>query len=190
MTAHRPAYPTIALAILAAILGAACQHAARPARAVAPAAPDTAAIDTLLAQVWRAGAGRGANRAAVIRQVGAPDSVVVKSYRDAAWPGIDSIARVWYPSLEFAYIVTRDHRDLLANVTLFGPGDTLPGPIVVGRTTERTLRDLLDHVPTITRRGGATVFVCDLPWNGGDDQIEFLVVADTLRRVHWRPWVD
>jgi hypothetical protein len=52
------------------------------------------------------------------------------------------------------------------------------------------LRDLLDHVPTITQHGHTTVFVCELPWNGGDDQIEFVVVADTLRRVHWRPWVD
>lgn len=186
----RGTWRTIALAVSAAAVGAACQHATRPPRVVTPVVPDTAAIDTLLAHVWQAGAGRGPTRAAVLRQVGAPDSVVVRVYRDSAWPGIDSVARVWYPSFEYAYIVTRDHRDLLGSVTLFGASDTLPGPIVVGRTTTRTLRDLLDHVPTITHRGHTTTFVCDLPWNGGDDQIEFVVVADTLRRVHWRPWVD
>lgn len=181
---------TILLAVSVAAAGVGCQHAARPPRVVTPVVPDTAAIDTLLAHVWRAGAGRGPTRAAVLRHVGAPDSVVVRVYRDSAWPGIDSVARVWYPSYEYAYIVTRDHRDLLGSVTLFGSRDTLPGPIVVGRTTTRMLRDLLDHVPTVTHRGRATIFVCDLPWNGGDDQIEFVVVADTLRRVHWRPWVD
>ncbi len=187
MTA-RGIWRTIGLAAAAA--GAACHSAARPSPAVAPVAPDTSAIDTLLAHVWRAGAGRGPTRAAVVRRVGAPDSVVVRLYRDSAWPGIDSIARVWYSSYEYAFVVTRDHRDLLASVTLFGAGDTLPGSIVVGRTTARMLRDLLDHVPTVTHRAGTTTFVCDLPWNGGDDQIEFVVVADTLRRVHWRPWID
>lgn len=186
----RRVWRTIVLAVSAAVAGAACHHAARPSRAVAPVAPDTAAIDTLLAHVWRVGAGRGPTRAAVLRHVGAPDSTVVTAYRNAAWPGIDSIARVWYPSFEYAYVVTRDHRDLLASVTLFGASDTLPGSIVVGRTTARRLRDLLDHVPTVSHHGKTTTFVCDLPWNGGDDQIEFVIVADTLRRVHWRPWID
>jgi hypothetical protein len=131
----------------------------------------------------------GTTRVEVTRHFGTPQRDTGWAVQDSAWPGIDSAIRLTFHDYEIGFLITKDRRDLLAELTLLTFTDTLAGGIRLGMSTADLL-NTLHRVPTVRQRKDTSVVIVDDLSAPDEALVEFAIVAGTLRRVRFRPWID
>ena len=150
--------------------------------------------DSVFTAIWDAEGGVehaiGNSRAEVVQHLGQPDSATAWLIDSSAgWPDLDSGFRWTYPNYVLAFVTTKDHRDILGELTLLGDRDTLPRGIHVGMAV-KDLLVALTSTPDSSTRGDTTVFHLHSVDAPDEARVDFVGVRGVLRAVSFKPWID
>lgn len=161
--------------------------------AAADARPDTAADpDLLIRRIYDYGLGFGQTLEAIRGMMGPPTSADTTVGPNRHVRGaVDSLFVLRYPGLTFE--LNRPgpvEEDLLTSVSLSEPGHELPGRLRVGLTSREQLRRSLGPPDSTRFRADTSVVSYRVSGPAADRFVEFAVADDTVRRVHWVPYVD
>ena len=148
--------------------------------------------DSLVSAMAAVGRSFGESRAALRASLGPPDSVTTQVLANRHVAGeTDSGFVWWYRGRRFGVLRPGPvGRDLLLSTDLWDPSQSLPGGIRVDRTRWESVEPVL--APASRQEMGADTAVLVYLWppDGAADEVRFMFVADTLRRVTWVFYVD
>ena len=143
-------------------------------------------------RVYDYGMSFGGSRAKIRAALGAPETADTSLVQNRHVEGArDSLFTLTYPGIRFA--LNRPEpvdEEFLTSVRLSSGEESLPGGLRVGKTKREAVVTLLGAPGDTSTRADTTVLSYEVPGEGADRFVDFLLTADTLRAVVWAPYVD
>ena len=130
-------------------------------------------------------------RSQIIRRFGAPDSIKGNSlaHQEDFGPN-DSVVALYYKGLSVRYLVSAGGREFLKEVSVSDSSQRLPMHLGIGVSRSR-LERIFGEPDYVTRRRDSTEVAFYAGANsGGPDQLVFILVRSSVRRIVWSYFVD
>jgi hypothetical protein len=191
--------------VLAAALPAACRASERKPTAdtsavlVAPPAPESlppgklTATDSARFRYWSFAGRFGESRSGLVARFGAPRSTSSDTLRNQHDPGVvDSLVTLWYAGFSVRFFVGSSGNEFPLAVSVTDSSIGLPLPVGIG-----SRRSAIDHyfgTPDYEKsRGDSLLTQFVVPSAGispGDNEVVFVLVGNTVRRIEWVYYID
>jgi hypothetical protein len=192
-------------AVVAAALTAACRGSERKpatdttAVQVEPPAPESlpagplSSTDSARFHYWQFAGRFGESRAALVAKLGTPTSTTSDTLRNQHDPTVvDSLVTLWYAGVSVRFFVGSSGNEFPLAVSVTDSSIGLPLPVGIG--SPRSAIDRSFGAPDYEKRRGdsllAQFVVPSAGISPGDNELIFVFVGGTVRRIEWVYYVD